>query len=43
MTRDIGIGRTGIPIPNSTVFNLCSGYNTKPTYEYSRCIVAYLI
>lgn len=43
MTRGIGIGRTGIPTPNNTVFNLCSGYSTESMYKFPLPIVAYLI
>jgi len=43
MTRGIGIGRTGIPTPNNTAFNLCSGYNIEFMYKFLCRIVVYLI
>jgi len=43
MMRGIGIGRTGIPIPNNTVFNLCSGYNTEYMNKFPCSIVVYLV
>jgi len=43
MTRGIGIGRTGIPTPNNTVSNLCSGYNIESMYKFPCCVVACLI